>query len=311
MSADDGHAGRPVLSRFAPTVLAFITGCASLPVDRAERALYVDLRTVVDASEAEGWNVDWVQLQALADPALRSTCQVAPRVRDELERWLDQRIADEGGPAESIYRAHGGDLDAAAEALSLERTRALLHFAKAHAVSDCPFYLVPHADFGGVQGDAGRWLLLAETNAFATFVIDTQVPAIGGGGRLLLGHGIGPRWTLAAGGELAAAGTLLPTSKGSIDGIATVAMPILLRFAQFSSLYDVELAPVMRFQHGSKAFPPGARLEVSTGFSSPRSKAFMSYFMFYAGYEFHARVDGVPADHTLQLGTRIAVDLGL
>jgi hypothetical protein len=304
---------RPALRRFAPAVLALLaaSGCASLPADPAERALYVDLRTAVDATESDGWNVDWVHLQEIIDPALRSMCQVAPRTRDGLEQWIERQIALEGGPAEGIYRAHGNDLDAASEALSLERTRALLRFAKTRAAHDCPFYLEPRADFNGVQGDADRWLVLAETNAFATFVIDSQVPAIGGGGRLLLGRGIGPRFTLAAGAELAAAGTLLPTSKGSIDGIATLAVPILLRFAHFSALYDVELAPVMRFQHATKSFPPGARIELSTGFSSLRRRTFMSYFMFYAGYEFHPRLKGTPADHTLQLGTRIAVDLGL
>jgi hypothetical protein len=305
---------RPALSgpvAFALLLLC-LSGCATLPHDAAQRALYIDLRTAVDSTETEGWNVDWVRLQSIADPALRSTCQVAPSARDGLEQWLNQQIARAGGSAEQIYHAHGNHMSGAAEeALSLERTRLLLQFAKAHATQDCPFYLAPHADFVGVQGDAGRWLLLAETNAFATFVIDTQVPAIGGGGRLLLGHGIGSRYTLAAGGELAAAGTLLPTSKGSIDGIASVAVPVMLRLAQFSTLYDVELAPVMRFQHGSKAFPPGARIELSAGFSSLRSKAFMSYFMFYGGYEFHPRVSGMPADHTVQLGTRIAVDLGL
>jgi hypothetical protein len=298
-------------SALAGMLAAWASGCATLPCDAAQRALYVDLRTAVDASEDDGWTVDWVRLQANAEPALRSACQVTPRTRAALDRWLDASIQREGGPAERIYHAHGDRIGPASEVLSLERTRALLQFASAHAPHDCPFYLQPKADFEGVQGDAGRWLLLAETHGFVTFVIDTRVPALGGGGRLLLGHGIGSRWSLAAGAELGAAGSFIPSKQGGVDATATLAGPLLLRLTSFSHLYDVELAPVVRFAHGTRALPPGARIELGFGFASLRSSAFMSYFMLYAGYEFHPHVQDSPADHTLQAGTRLAVYLGL
>jgi hypothetical protein len=228
-----------------------------------------------------------------------------------VERWLSKQIAAEGGTAEEIYHAHGNDLDAAREALSLERTRALLLVAESHAEQDCAFFLHPHDDFKGVQGDARRWMLMAETNAYIWLVVDTKTPAIGGGGRLMIGHGIGPRFTLATGPELTAAATLLPSSTGGVNGIATLAVPILLRSYRFSHIFDVELAPVFRFNGAAKAFPPGPRLEISYGSSSLRSTNMMNYFMLYLGYEYHFASNGYPADNTIQGGTRIAFDLGL
>jgi hypothetical protein len=296
----------------AALVALLACGCASLPADPAERALYIDLRTAVDTAESDGWYADWVRLPTISDAALRSICQVSPRSRDGLDRWIEHQIALQGGSAEQIYHAQGNRLGPASQALSLERARALLLVVKAHAEHDCPFFLQPDdARFIGVQGDDRRWLLLAETNAYATFVFETHTPAIGGGGRLLLGHGIGPQLTLAAGGELTAAATLLPSSKGSVDGIATVAVPVLLRLSEFSRFYDFELAPVARFQGGSKAFPPGARFLLSIGFSSLRTKDLMNYFALYLGYEYHFHSRGSPADNTIQGGTRIAFDLGL
>jgi hypothetical protein len=284
------------------------SGCATLPEAPLERALYLDLRTAVDASEDGGWTVDQVRLQANAESALRSLCQVDPRARAALEAWLDDQIARAGGPAQRAYVTHGRKLDAVSGILSLERTRALLKYANGRAEQDCPFWLTPNPHFAGIQGDANRWVLLGETQAFATLTVPTNVPALGGGGRLFVGHGLGPQFTLAIGGDVAASGAFIPSSMNGLDASVALATPVLLRFTKFSRLFDVELAPVVRLDKGQKAFPPGARIEVGGGFSSVRATAFMSYFMIYLGYEFHPHTQSAPADHTFQLGTRLALD---
>jgi hypothetical protein len=287
---------------------AAASGCATLPEAPQERALYIDLRTAVDASEDGGWTVDQVRLRANSEPALRSLCQVEPHTRAALEAWLDDQIARAGGPAQRAYLEHGRKLDAVSGILSLERTRALLQYANSRAEQDCPFWLTPNPHFAGIQGDANRWVLLGETQAFATLTVPTNVPALGGGGRLFLGHGIGPQLTLAVGGDVAASGAFIPSSMGGLDASVSIATPVLLRLARFSRLFDVELAPVVRLDRGQKAFPPGARIEVGGGFSAVRASAFMSYFMIYLGYEFHPHTQSAPADHTFQLGTRLALD---
>jgi hypothetical protein len=290
-----------------------LCGCVNLPSGPAERALYLDLRKIVDANEDGGWTVDWLRLQANLEPALRSTCQVDTRAREALDAWLGEQIALVGGPAEHAYLTRGRDLNGVSRSLSIERTRSLLRYAGSRAALDCPFWLSPKAAFAGEQGDAARWVLLGETQAFGTFTVPGNVPALGGGGRLFLGHGIGSRLTLAGGIDLAASGTFIPNPGAGpgVEAYLTLATPVLLRGTSFSRLYDIELAPVIRLSQGQPSWPPGARVQVGAGYASVKTSQFMPYFMFYAGYEIHPAKTKLGVDHTIQLGTRIAFDVAL
>lgn len=285
-------------------------GCASLPSDPVERALYTDLRKSVELSEDSGWVVDSAQIRNSAEFVMRSVCQVDPALRDDLEAWLNGQIALAGGPAERIYRATGGNLSAASRSLSLERTRALLRYGRARAADDCPFWLKPDPRFRGTQGDNDRFVVLAETHGFASYLINGHIPALGGGGRLFLGHGIGSQVTLALGGELGGSGAFVPTSGKSsgLDTTLTVAVPVLARFTHLSRIFDIELAPVARFGGNQNAFPPGGRVELGAGIAGMRGSLFMPYAMLYLGYEYHPPAHGASADHTLHVGTRLAVD---
>jgi hypothetical protein len=281
-----------------------LAGCATLPPERAERSLYLDLRKIADADS--GWTIDSTRAQANREPALRSACEVTPAARAELDAWLAERIRSAGGPAQTLYAAHGHELGAVSEVLSLERTRLLLRDAESHA-AECPFWLSPRGDFEGVQGDYSRFVGLAETQAFLTVQVPHAVSALGGGGRLFVGYGLGPRTTLALGADLAASATFLPVANG-IESYVTVAVPVLYRWSQFSTLWDIELAPVVRFSPNDKSWPPGARVEAGWGFSSVTLSSFMSYFMLYGGYEIHGLGGEAALDHTIQFGTRIGVD---
>ena len=301
----------PVRPGFAPLLLWLCCGgCATLPQRTAERALYFDLRKVIEVNEDSGWTMDSARLQLNIEPALRSVCQVQPSVRTDLERWLNAEITRNGGPAQQAYLANGGDLSAVATALSLERTLALLRTAEQEAQSQCPFWLAPQGDFAGEQADYRRWVVLGETQAFGTVAVPGPVPALGGGARLFLGRGVSPQLTLALGADAAASGTFIPSSGsgGGVDAYLTLAAPILLRTIKFSRVFDVELAPVVRLAHGQSGWPPGARVELGYGFTSIRLSPFMSYYMIYAGYEVHGIGDGSQMDHTIQLGTKLSVD---
>jgi hypothetical protein len=288
--------------------MVLASGCAPLPRERAPQNLYLDLRKIVDEAESDGWTVDSRRVDANLEPALRSVCTVEPRSRAELDAWLAARIQAGGGPSESQYRVNGGDFDAVSGVASLERTRLLLNHADRHAASDCPYWLAPRADFTGVQGDFQRWVVLAETQGFLTLLVPGAVPAAGGGGRLLLGRGLGPRTTLALGGELAASATFIPTGSSGIDAYTTVAVPVLYRWSEFSKLFDVELAPLMRFSPGGHSWPPGARVELGYGWSSVTLSSSMSYLMLYAGYEIHGLDAHSSLDQTFQIGTRLGLD---
>ena len=287
-----------------------VCGCATVPNGPAERALYLDLRKIVDTNEDGGWTVDRLRLQLNAEPALRSACQVEPGTLAALDAWLANQIELSGGPAKDAYFARGRKLSAVSHTLSLERTRALLQYVALRTSEDCPFWLSANPTFKGEQGDTGRWVLLGETQAFVTFTTPGNIPALGGGGRLLFGHGIGSRLTLAAGADAAASGTFIPRGgqSGGVDAYLTLATPVMLRLTSFSRMYDVELAPVVRLSQGQPAWPPGARVQLGGGFSSVRLSPFMPYLEIYLGYEIHPTNTRVGFDHTLQVGTRIAVD---
>lgn len=281
-----------------------------MPTEPVERALYVDLRKAVELSEDTGWVVDGAQIRSNAEAVMRSVCQVDPALRDDLEAWLNGQIMLAGGPAERIYRTTGGDLSAASRALSLERTRMLLRYGRVRAGDDCPFWLQPNPRFRGTQGDGGRFVVLAETHGFASYVLNNNTPALGGGGRLFLGYGLSSKLTLALGGDVGGSGAFVPTSgKGSaLDATVNLAIPVLLRFTRFSRIFDFELGPAVRFSGGQVAFPPGGRVELGGGIATMRGASFMPYGMLYLGYEYHPQTRTASADHTLLVGTRLAVD---
>ena len=293
-------------------VSSVLSGCATWPADRAERALYADLAKAVELSNDTGWVVDRVQLENNAESAMRSVCQVEPEKRKALEAWLDRQLALEGGSAAEIYRKSGRDLDAASRALELERVRALLRYGDERAAADCPFWLEPDPNFAGVQGDEGRLVLLADTLGYGSIVLEGGDAALGGGGggRLLVGHGFGPQLTLAVGAEIGGSGAFVDNDKGSrsIETTFSGAVPVLLRISNLSRVFDFEVAPTVRFNPGVDVLPPGVRASVALGFSTMRSSSFMPYALLWLGYEYHPSDDRGPADHSLHAGTRVGVD---
>jgi hypothetical protein len=64
-----------------------------MPRGSAQRALYRDLRKIVDLRDRTGWVVDRIDVQEVAPSAMRSACQVGEPARLSLASWLDRRIA--------------------------------------------------------------------------------------------------------------------------------------------------------------------------------------------------------------------------
>jgi len=305
--------GRVSISRLRPVVLLVLcASCATLPDQPAERALFLDLRKQVELSESTGWVVDRLQLEKNAEDALRSACQVDPALRDDLDAWLSGQIVLNGGPPEKLYAEHGDDVGAASPTISLDRTRALLRYADAHAAADCPFWLKPKRTFEGVQGDAHRFVVLAETIGFGSLAIESGQAAFGGGGggRLLFAHGIGSQFTFGFGGEVGGVGAFTNNGTGgrSLETTFTAAVPLLLRFTRFSRALDLELTPIVRINPGQDVLPPGIRASVGLGLMTMRTSAFMPYVVLWTGYEYHPAIPSSPEDHALLVGTRVGVD---
>jgi hypothetical protein len=290
------------------------SACATLPDAPVQRALYVDLRKAVELSDDTGWVVDRVQLEANAEDAMRSACQVAPAERDDLDAWISGQLALGGGSAAELYRKHDRDLGAAKDALGLERTRSLLRFAQAHAGEDCPFWLEPDEDFRGVQTDDDRFVLLAETLGFGAVILEDGEAGLGGGGggRLLLARGLGPRLTVGLGGEVGGIGAFVEDEDGArgIETTFTAGVPLLLRISSFARIFDFEVAARFRVDPGDSLPPPGVRVSFGGGISTMRSSAFMPYGLLWLGYEYHPAFRDDPADHSMLIGTRVGVDWG-
>lgn len=286
---------------------AVLTGCITYPGPAAQRALYLDLRKIVETNEDSGWIADRARLRANLEPALQSLCRVDVADAHALDAWLSAQLRLQGGSALEVYRSHGRRLHAAAEALSLERSLSLLRYAESER-AQCPFWLEPDVGFAGQDGDAARFVILAESTGFASLVLARWIPAIGGGGRVLLGRGFGPQLTAAMGVEAFASGAFISSDDHGFDATGSLAAPVLVRWARLSRLIDLDLAPVMRFGSRHRAWPPGVRVELAAGISALRGATFMNYAMLYVGYEVHMKDRRAAADHTLMIGTRFGTD---
>ena len=233
----------------APLLALVLAGCATLPEGRAESALYVDVRKAVALRESAEWIVDRLEVAGIAESAMRSACQVDAPARERLVAWLDARIEAEGGPAEARWRR---DHDAPiGEALSLERVRAVVRYADEHA-HECPFWLDADATFDGVQTDARRLVLLAESFGGGGLIVSRGGVRLGGGGggRLTVAWGLDQRLTIGLGAELGGIGTFGGEDTSGARALVarfTAAVPLVLRVTNLSRILDLELAPTARW----------------------------------------------------------------
>jgi hypothetical protein len=301
------------MNRALPLLLSIscvLGACATLPAGRSESALYVDVRKAVELRESTEWVVDRLEVEALAASAMRSACQVEAPARERLLTWLDAQIEAAGGPAEAAYRRdRDADIDTA---LSLERVRAVVRYADEHA-HECPFWLSPDAAFAGVQTDAYRLVLLAESVGGGGLIVSGGRARLGGGGggRLTLALGLDQRVTIGLGAELGGIGSFGnedATGGRSLVARFTAAVPLLLRITNLSRLVDFELAATARWSSSDLRLPPGVRGAIGYGLTTVRVGPFMPTAVAYISYEYLPPGDGLGAEHLILLGTKVGLD---
>jgi hypothetical protein len=294
---------------FAVVFLCLSGACRSLPEPSEQRALYIDLRQVVETRERGEWLVDDTEIEEAQPKAMQSVCQVAPDIATSLSRWLDGQIQTRGGPAAEQYEA-GVALTDLGEVLTLERVRELAISTDA-ARERCPFWLSADGDFEGVHRPTNRFVLMAESAGAGSLILqgDEILLGAGGAGRLLAARGLGHRYLLAFGGEVGGAAGLEPLSDGEDDKIETrihAALPLMLRVFDLARFYDVELAATALAS--PRDFDPsvGFRAQLGAGILTVRISQFLPYFSLIAGYEILPWEE--PAVHVFRLGTRFGVD---
>jgi hypothetical protein len=301
------------LHRAAFLLLLGLASCATtLPPDPVERALYVDTLTLVRSKSRSEWTIDRLAQDSIGPGVAWSACQVAPEKRRSLMGWIDTQVAAEqtrlGGDARSAWLQRDRDLGAVEDLIELERVRAALANIEERAATDCPFWLETDPEFIGLQGDANRFILFIESRGQLALNVQSKGGARfsgGGGGRVLLGGGFSDRVSLLSGFEVGGGGRF--GEDGKLSGVLTGAVPVLLRFADAGTAWDLEVAAVS-FLEGSKSWPPGLRAAIAFGFVTPRvGGAFSPQAMFWLGYEYHPRRDDEEPFHIIGLGTRIGV----
>lgn len=294
------------------TLAAALAGCVRLPADTAERALYLDLRSIVETRSRIDWVIDRNELDEIAPAVMTSTCQTTEATHLALAGWLDGRLAAEGGSAREVWAAAGNDLSAAREALIIERVTAALRYGGERR-EDCPFWLAPDGDFTGVQANTDRLVILAESMGSGQLVLQEGDANIGGAGlgRLIPAWGITDRLTLGIGAELGVASTFPRTPSGgrSLKAVGTGGIPVLLRVLDGTWRYDLDVAAVTRATREEyKDLRFGYRVGVGFGLATLRIAGVMPYAMIWAGYEYLAPGAGEAETHILRAGSRVGVN---
>jgi hypothetical protein len=307
-----------VLMSFA-AVCAFAIGTSGraharpAPEAQPERALFLDLQKTVDSRARFEWVADAVEIEAAARHTLRSLCHVDPAARARLRAWVTAEITAQGGPAAPRYR-NGEDLDDLEDVVRLERVGAILDTMEPRLATQCGFWAQHEADFAGVQTDNRRFVLMLETNGGGQVYLGRSPLTFGGAGagRLLGGYGLDDRFTLAAGIELGGSSTFPKDEKTgtrSVRAAFLAGVPLLLRYARSTFLWDTDLAVTARAPEDDiEGWQYGFRLMQGFGTSELRIGNLMGYVLATIGYEY------VPANvhhetaHILRIGTRLGID---
>lgn len=285
-------------------------GCAALPHNPAERALYIDARKALHGESRLGWTVDRVEIEQAGAQAEPSACHVTPARRAALRRWISEQIALAGGPAREQYRA-GVERDALDDVLDLEHTRALLDDVELHLPADCPFWVEPSEHFEGLHSAARRFVLLAESAGGGSLSFTRGQVQAGGGGaaRLFAAYGPSDHLQLALGIEAGGDAILQKQADGNLapQGAFRFGVPMFVRWIDIDRIYDVELAAVARLVDGEIS-PMGGRIGIGGGVNGLRRLGFMPALELWLGYELYPRQDGYATEHLMRFGTRVGID---
>jgi hypothetical protein len=309
--------------------LAGGVGCAvALPEHPVQRALVRDLTRVVDVrSRVGGWLVDETEVLGALPDAMRSVCQVERTQRTLIASWLDSQIEAEGGDVVARWRERGKDLDEVSDLLRLTRTRLVLRRASEWAdLGRCPFWLEPSPDFAGVNTQGDRFILTVEGGGRFTpeFILGEVKYGAGGGGRLLVGYGLGETWSLSTGFEMSSTARFSNLQLGEQSElpelVLIMAFPVVLRFGLgLSTFLELETGVMGYFDEGSAnpidgqvsgRFHRGVHLGVAIGATYLRlERGVIPKFSFAITMDHAPGGAGLPTITQLGIGLRTGVDL--
>lgn len=290
-------------------VCACLAGaCRTVPEPVEQRALYIDLRQVVETRERGEWLLDDRELEEARPKAMQSVCRVSSTTVEGLDEWLGKELEELGGPPSRQF-AQGVALGDLGEQLTLQRVRSLASYTN-RTRQDCPFWMTADREFDGVHRPTDRFVLLAESAGVGSLILqgDDTLLGAGGAGRLLAAWGLGHRWLVAVGGEVGGAAGLEPLTDtdDKIETRVHAALPVMVRVHDLARFYDIDVAATALASPSD--FDPsfGVRAQVGAGILTVRISRFLPYFALIAGYEVLPFEE--PAIHVFRVGTRFGVD---
>lgn len=291
----------------------WLSACATAPLPEAspQRALYSDLRRTVETRQRASWFLDEEQIKAAAPTAMRSTCVLTADETAVLDRWLNERIELEGGPARLAFQEGAKTLDELGEVLVVERVQMLLRHAESRR-QECPFWLERDEDFKGIHSDEGRFVIWLQSNGGGSLILSSGSLGFGGegGGQLILAGGLTEHFALGFGGEVGGRGAVdSGASTGeSLSANITVAAPLVFRFTWLTRVLDLEVAMTAVSPLDQWQPRPGVRFLLAGGLSATRLGPFMPVVMGMINYELQPANGDLPMTHIFRLGTRVGID---
>ena len=299
--------------------LVTLAACArTLPADRASASLYRDLERLVTLTEAAGWDIDRLELEALLPETLASVCRVDRARRAELLTWLDHEIVRRGGPVEDAWRRRGKRLSQVSDLLTLTRVRLTLDQAMTAADGDCPFWVEPDQDFAGRQISDGRWQVSFGGGGKAIGVRQggrTDLNA-GGAGRLLVGRVLGTRAALYTGLEIGPSASFPKDEAGMrsslVIGVDVVA-PVVYRHTFTNAFAEAEAGWLgASTEQDLGDLRHGIHLGAAVGARAARARWLFPGAALGASWErTFPREDQGEARTTIKIGLRVVFDLDL
>ncbi|MGN6106036.1 MAG: hypothetical protein ACTHU0_13090 [Kofleriaceae bacterium] len=284
------------------------------PVEPSQRALFRDLERQVTVAAATGWGVDKIEIEHVIESALDSACRVEPVARRALAAWIDDEIAQRGGPVEEAWRARGKRLGAVSDLLVLTRIQKLLARAEELA-EDCPFWLEQEDPFRGRQTSEHRWQLSFGGGGKGIVVsrADRVDLSFGGAGRLLFGRALGDGNSVLGGIEIGASASfpkdLTGERTGLVIGVDVVA-PVVYRRTLTNAYFELEAGWLGRANEQDwRAIEHGMHVGFAVGARALRTRFVFPGAAFGVSWE---RTFSEGDDITLlKVGARVAFDLDL
>jgi len=310
VSADPAGIPTAASPASAPTQ-AMIQGSAV--VDAAE-ALLFDLEKLVYLREQRGWTIDKHMIQGLLTDSLMSVCLADRSVLEKAAELVEIRILREGGPLKRAWLAHGKSLDDLSDLLTLHRVKLLLKTSHARKPTDCPFYMETDPTFSARHRDDSYGVIAAEGGGLFTVRQLRSRYTVGGGGsgRITLGYGFDPRWSIRFGPELGGAALVKPDLRAeSVEVDFFGALPVTFRYITPTFNYDFEVAAIGLGVPWRDKLRAGVRAGMMLGITSLRIRSLLPWAGYSVNVEYITGRDEFPSQWSLRMGFRIGFVLRL